>query len=311
MKNQIVAAAAVIGTLAMGATSVSAQSEPDAEITLFHAIPGVDVDVFVDDELVISDFSPGESEDLSDFAGDVIQNLEVRVADSDDVVIGPIDEFAVPSTRDWTVVAGHDENGVPSLTPFENDVSPTADGEGRLTVRHVAAVPAVDVVLDGDALIKDAANKASASIDVPAGEIAGAQLVFPTGEPSIDVPTVEVVAGENLVVYGAGSLDDFVFFTQVDEVGTAAPADEQPAAAVTSDEDADPAAGAEPATDAAPTDDGATTQQTSSDGTPAPTAVHTGDALPSSSAPVPMAIALGLFAAAGALMLSGRRSGTA
>ena len=297
MTNKLVAAAAVLGTLAIGGASVSAQSEPDAEITLFHAIPGVDVDVYVDDELVISDFAPGDSEDLSDFAGDVITNLEVRVADGDDIVIGPIDEFAVPATRSWTVVAGHDEDGVPSLTPFENDSSPTADGEGRLTVRHVAAVPAVDVVLGGDTLIKDAANKDSASIEVPAGEISGAQLVFPTGEPSVDVPTVELAAGQNLIVYGAGDLEDFQFFTQSREVGTEAPA--------TGDS-------TEPAADEASSEeDGSTAQQTSSDGTPAPTAVHTGDALPSSSAPIPMLIALGLFAAAGALTLSGRRSGTA
>ena len=89
-------------------------------------------------------------QDLSAFAGQTLENLEVRLAGTDTVAIGPVAEFPVPASGSYTVVAHLDASGTPTLTPFENDTSEVADGNGRLTVRHTAAAPAVDVVL-GDA----------------------------------------------------------------------------------------------------------------------------------------------------------------
>jgi hypothetical protein len=84
-------------------------------------------------------------------------------------------------------------------------------------VRHTAAAPAVDIVLgDGTRPFTNLSNPNEASADLPAGEIAGAGVAPTGGEPIADVPTVELAAGSNLVVYAVGSLEDdsLTFYTQ-------------------------------------------------------------------------------------------------
>ena len=238
MKKLLVGLAAVA---AVAITPGAAGAQDAATITLLHGIPGATVDVAVDGSVVVPGFEPGATQDLSAFAGQTLANVEVRAAGTEDVVIGPIAEFPVPASGNWTVVAHLDAEGMPTITPFENNTAMTADGEGRLTVRHTAAAPAVDLVVGDARPIENAANGASADLELPAGEIAGAQLAPTGGDPIVDVPTVNLAAGTNLIVYAVGSLADetFTFYTQEIEVGMDAAADD-------------------------------------GDGTPAPTAVNTG-----------------------------------
>ncbi len=207
----VIAAAALIVT----PSGVDAQAAPT--VMLLHGIPGATVDVVVGGEVVVPGFEPGTMQDLSSFAGQTLTDVEVRVAGTDDVVIGPIPELAVPASGNWTVVAHLDGEGTPTLTPFENDISELAAGQGRLTVRHTAAAPAVDVVLaDGSRPFTNLANPNEAAADLPAGQIAGAGVAPTGGDPIADVPTVTLQAGTNLIVYAVGSLDadSFTFYTQ-------------------------------------------------------------------------------------------------
>ena len=256
--KRLLAGLAVLAAAAAPAAAANAQDA--AEVTLLHGIPGATVDVAVDGEVVIPGFEPGATQDLSAFAGQTLANLEVRAAGTEDVVIGPVAEFAVPASGSWTVVAHLDADGNPTVTPFENNSAPTADGEGRLTVRHTAAAPAVDLVVGDARPIEGAENGASADLELPAGEIAGAQLAPAGGDPIVDVPTVNLTTGTNLIVYAVGSLEGetFTFYTQEYEVGTEAGGDAE----------------AGGTTDAPAAEDG--------DGTPAPTEVNTGSPLDSS-----------------------------
>jgi len=277
MKKLLAGAAALAATLlAVPAGTSSAQES--AEVMLLHGIPGVTVDVAVDGAVVIPGFEPGDMQDLSSFAGQTLTNLEARPAGTEDVVIGPVPSFDVPAAGNWTVVAHLDAEGTPTITAFENDTSAAADGQGRLTVRHTAAAPAVDVVLGDARPVTDLSNPNEASLDVPAGEIAGAQIAPTGGDPIADVPTVSVVAGQNLVVYAVGSLadDTFTFYTQDVALEAAA-------------------GGADTA---------------NGDGTPAPTAVNTGGELgaTSNSSVALFAAAAGLFALAGGAMVLRRRT---
>ena len=188
--------------------------------------------------------------------------------------------FDVPASGSWTVVAHLDAEGTPTITPFENDTSAAADGQGRLTVRHTAAAPAVDIVLGDARPVENLSNPDEASLDIPAGEIAGAQIAPTGGDPIGDVPTVNVTAGSNLIVYAVGSLadDTLTYYTQ--DVSLAA------------------------------AEGDATTETTSGDGTPAPTAVNTGGELGASSdsSVALFAAAAGLFALAGGAMVLRRRT---
>jgi len=277
MKKMLIGVAVLATTALLAPAGASAQSD-DVEVMLLHGIPGVDVDVVVDGDIVIPGFEPGAMQDLSGFAGVTLENLEVRVAGTEDVAIGPIDEFEVPDSGSWTVVAHLDADGNPTVTPFENNTAETADGQGRVTVRHTAAAPAVDLVVGDARPIEGAENGASADLELPAGEIAGAQIAPAGGDPIADVPTVNLGAGQNLIVYAVGSLEDdsFTFYVQDRQVGAAAAAD-----------------------------------GSAGDGTPAPTQVNTGDAVPSSNTGVLLTAALALFAiGGGAGLAANRRSST-
>ena len=270
MKRVLVGIAAAAAVALSGGT-VAAQDA--ATVTLLHGIPGATVDVVVDGQVLLPGFEPGATQDLSPFAGTTLANVEVRAAGTEDVVIGPIAELAVPASGNWTVIAHLDAEGTPTIGSFENNTAPTADGEGRLTVRHAAAAPAVDLVVGDARPIEGAENGASAELELPAGEIAGAQLAPAGGDPIVDVPTVNLAAGANLIVYAVGSLadDTFTFYTQEIEVGTEAAAEE-----VAADDEAQ-----------------------DSDGTPAPTQVNTGSPLTDSVNLTLLAAALGMLVLAG------------
>ncbi len=273
--KRLLAGIAAIAAVAMVPGAANAQEA--TQITLLHGIPGATVDVAVDGDVLIPGFEPGATQDLTAFAGQTLTNVEVRLAGTEDIAIGPVAEFPVPASGNWTVIAHLDADGVPTITPFENNTAMTADGQGRLTVRHTAAAPAVDLVVGDARPIEGAANGASAELELPAGEIAGAQLAPAGGDPIVDVPTVTLNAGTNLIVYAVGSLDDdtFTFLTQEIEVGMEA------------------AAGAE---------------DSDSDGTPAPTAVNTGEPVGNSVNMVVLAAAGGMLVLAGGAFALRRRS---
>ena len=85
----------------MLATPASAQ---DATIMLAHGIPDTDVDVVVDGDVVIPNYSFGSMEDLSAFAGQTLPNLTVNLAGTDTVALD-LGDFAVPASGNFTVVA--------------------------------------------------------------------------------------------------------------------------------------------------------------------------------------------------------------
>lgn len=182
--------------------------ESEARIHLIHGIPGVDVDVWAGGEPVFEGFAFGDTQDLSALAGSTLEGLEVRVAGTEDVAIDGGD-LSLPDSDNYTAIAHLGEDGTPTLTVFENDTSTVAAGEGRLTVRHTAAAPAVDVLAGEDPAFTDLANPEEASADLPAGTVAAS--VVPTGEtePVVIGPAdLDVAEGASLIVYAVGSLDD-------------------------------------------------------------------------------------------------------
>jgi hypothetical protein len=266
MKRALGAVVALLAAMLLAMTSAGTASAADgATVTLMHGIPGATVDVVVDGAVVIPNFQPGTMQDISSFAGQTLKNVEVRAAGTTNVVIGPIASLAVPDSGNWTVIAHLDANGKPTLTPYENDTSDLSAGQGRLIVRHTAAAPAVDVVLaDGSRPFTNLSNPQQASAELPAGTIAGAQLAPAGAAPILDIPTVELKSGSDLIVYAVGSLDanSVTFYTQsIDGLGGS------------------------------------------------PTAVNTGDGLPSSSSMVPMLllVAGGVMALGGTGVLALRR----
>ncbi len=206
MRRSIALAAAVVALLLV-ALPASAQDD-DVRIHLIHGIPGIDVDVWAGGEPVFEGFAFGDTQDLSALAGTTLEAVEVRVAGTEDVAIDAGD-VALPASGNYTVIAHLGEDGTPTLGVFENDTSAIAAGQGRLTVRHTAAAPAVDVLAGGEPAFTNLANPDEASADLPAGTVSAS--VVPTGatEPVVIGPAdLAIDDGSSLIVYAVGSLDD-------------------------------------------------------------------------------------------------------
>lgn len=180
----------------------------DARVHLIHGIPGVDVDVEVDGSNVFEGFAFGDTQDLSSFAGATLEAVKVKVAGTDTVAIDAGD-IAVPASGNYTVIAHLDADGTPSLAVFENDTSSIAAGSGRLTVRHAAAAPEVDILANGDVAFAGVPNGAGGGADLPAGTISATVVPAGASEPVVIGPAdLPITAGSNLIVYAVGSLSD-------------------------------------------------------------------------------------------------------
>ena len=199
---------ALLLTLVVSVLLPSAAGAQDAaRIHLIHGIPDTDVDVTVGGAAVIEDFSFGDTQDLSGFAGQTLDDLQVVLAGTDTVAID-IGDFDVPASGNFTVIAHLDADGAPTVGVFENDISEIAAGNGRLVVRHTAAAPAVDILANGAAAFTNVTNGAGGGADLPAGTISAE--VVPTGatEPVVIGPAdLPVAEGSSLIVYAVGSLD--------------------------------------------------------------------------------------------------------
>ncbi len=96
------------------------------------------------------DFKPGTLTDPTALpAGDYDLKVVAAGDGPDGKAIIEADGVGVPAGANITVVAHLDESGKPGLTPYVNDTSQVAAGQARLTVRHDAAAPAVDVRAGG------------------------------------------------------------------------------------------------------------------------------------------------------------------
>ena len=91
---------------------------------------------------------------------------------------------------------------------FENDTSTVDAGQGRLTVRHVAAAPAVDVLAGGKAIIEGLENPDEESLELDTGTVEAAVAAAGTTDPVIGPAAVTIKESTTTIVYAWGSLED-------------------------------------------------------------------------------------------------------
>lgn len=206
----ILASAAVVGLPLIMAGNAAAADE--ATVSVLHGIPqgsGADVvDVYAGDALLIDDFTPGSLETLEVPAGtyDLAVYADGDTPDSaDPVLAAPGTE--VPAGINATVTANLDASGAPALNVFVNSTDKVAAGEGRLTVRHIAAAPAVDVRANGEVAFAGLTNPKEAMADLPAGTISADVVLEGQGDPVLGPADVPITEGVNTIVYAWGSAE--------------------------------------------------------------------------------------------------------
>ncbi|PRB63588.1 DUF4397 domain-containing protein [Microbacterium maritypicum] len=201
-------AVGMIAALGM-AMPAGAATDDSAQLSVLHGIPDTPVDVYVNGELTLDDFQPGDlAGPLSLPAGDYEVALTATdAADASAPVLGPA-TLTLAAGMNYTAVAHLTEAGEPGLNLFENDTSPTAAGQGRLTVRHVAAAPAVDVLAGGSPVIDGLSNPDEASLDLAAGTVSASVALAGTTDPVIGPTDVAVQDGVLTILYAWGSAED-------------------------------------------------------------------------------------------------------
>ncbi len=177
---------------------------------IIHAIPGFDADMYLDGELLAAGLSTGgvlspipleTSGRVELFAADV--GAPLRSADrSDEAVL--VSDLEVGSAG--SVVAHLDADGNPQVSRFASTLETIPAGQGRLSLKHVAAIGPVSIDIDG--------NEVAAGIVSADGfesvVAAGSHLVVVTtsdGQVIFD-DTVDVPEGELTSAFVGGTADD-------------------------------------------------------------------------------------------------------
>lgn len=197
----------------------SAQSS-DGQVTVVHGVPDLVVDVYVDGGLTLENFEFGTVTDpLTLPAADY--DIEIYAADADPAAGDPAlaSTVTLPAGANATIVANLDGGGAPTLSVFVNDTSNTDAGNGRVTARHLAAAPNVDIWAGDSPLFTDVPNGAEGVADVPAGSYP--LQIVPAGatEPVVWEADVDVPDGTNVIAYAIGSLEGGSFQVAVQTIG--------------------------------------------------------------------------------------------
>ncbi len=209
MRKTLIAGIGAGALIAVSAALPAAAADGDASLSVLHAVPGVTVDVYVNNALTLDDFTPGTlAGPLPLPAGTYSVAITASdAADASSPIIGPID-LPLAANGNYTAVAHLDAAGTPTATLYTNDTSTLAAGEGRLTVRHDAAAPAVDILAGGSPVITNLSNPAESVLTLPAGTVSASVAATGTTTPVIGPADVNVAEGTNTIVYAWGSLED-------------------------------------------------------------------------------------------------------
>nr|CAJ88226.1 putative lipoprotein [Streptomyces ambofaciens ATCC 23877] len=225
-----VAASAGACALALG-VAAPAMAEPEqaqdkAMVSVFHGIPGMTVDVYANGDELLSDFKPGTVTDPQSLDAGTYDIQIFQAGQGPDGAPALEKEVKVPEGGNATLAAHLSANGEPQLTAYTDNVSQPDAGKARLTVRHVAAAPAVDVRAGGQPLFTGLTNPGQDTATVDAGTVNTDVVLAGTDTVAIGPADVNLKEGTSNVVYAWGSAEDknLALATQTfDSTGTKSP----------------------------------------------------------------------------------------
>lgn len=217
MKSRNIITTILILTLTLpvnGALGAQPKTKPSISVnySFLHAIPvgnGADkVDVYANDKLLLDNAVPGQLSRFSAERG----NIQLKVY-ADGVTpssqIPPLlksKEIYLANGTDVTFVASLSEKSKPQIDIFKNMITEPGKKRSWLTLRHVAAAPAVDIRLDGRVVFARIANawERKSSLALKSYSV---DAVLPDTHTTVVIPATPIVlkTGVNTVVYAWGS----------------------------------------------------------------------------------------------------------
>ena len=188
MRNKIftagAGAAAIAAAIALAGPAHAADG--DAQLSVLHGVPGLTVDVWVNGDRTLDDFAPGSlAGPLALPAG--TYEIAITAADAANAsapAIGPV-SVTLAANGNYTAAAHLGADGKPTASLFTNYVSQIHAGKGKLTVRHAAAAPAVDVLAGGTAVVTNLANPNEKTLALDPGTVPAAVAAAGTTTPVI------------------------------------------------------------------------------------------------------------------------------
>ena len=196
-----------------GATALATPAMADnheATVSVLHAVPGLTVDVYVNGEETVPDFEPGTLTDplmLPEGSYDVAVYADGDDPESAEPAISA-EGLEVPAGANITLAAHLAEDGTPMLSAFVNDTSTLDAGQARLTVRHAAAAPAVDVRAGGSPVIEGLTNPNEEVLNLDAGTVSADVVLAGTEDVVIGPADLDLAEGTNTIVYAWGSAEE-------------------------------------------------------------------------------------------------------
>lgn len=213
-------AAAATALMSLSLAPPAGAADGDAMVSVLHAIPGATVDVYANGDPLLTNFKPGTLTDpVALPAGTYDLKVTAAGDGADGKAVVEAKGVKVPAGANITVTANLDAEGKPALTPFVNDTSSVPAGKARVTVRHVAAAPAVDVRAGGTPVFKGLTNPNEDSTQVPAGKISADVVLAGTDTVVIGPADLDLAEGTNTIVYAWGSAADKNLKLAVQSIG--------------------------------------------------------------------------------------------
>lgn len=209
----------MIASLAVAALLFSSASAEAARLFIIHGIPGVNVDVYanlagqpVGTSPTIAGFQPKQIVDLT--AGPATVDIRIFAQGANPQTATPVIQVlgaAVPGPGEISILAHLDAHGVPTATIYTNDTSRPLAGAARVSVRHAAAAPAVQLVAGGVPKLA-LTNPYFGDLEVPAGVAIPLQLQTPFAGAAITPQgSLTLTAGMRYFVYAIGSVSGGTF----------------------------------------------------------------------------------------------------
>ena len=190
-------------------------AEAASRVFIIHGIPGVAVDVYasaagsaIPSVPTIPGFQPKQIVDVAGVgagAYDIrifVQGANPQTATPVIAVLGA----AIPDNVELSILAHLDGHGAPTATVYRNDNSAVQQGWARVSVRHAAEAPAVQLTAGGVPKLA-LTNPFFGDLEVPAGVNVPLQLQVPfTGAPITAPATLNFASGTRYFVYAIGSV---------------------------------------------------------------------------------------------------------
>lgn len=202
-------AAVVLAGGGLALAAPTADAADTATVSILHAVPDATVDVYANGDALLEDFEPGTLTDPQKLpAGDYDLKVVAAGDGADGDAVAEAKGVTVPAGANITVVAHLSEDGDPMLSAFVNDTSKVKAGKARLTVRHTAAAPAVDVRANESAVFEGLTNPDEAKGDVDAGTVSADVTLAGEDDTVIGPADLNLAEGTNTIVYAWGSAED-------------------------------------------------------------------------------------------------------